>query len=73
MFDSILHIIISNIIQIHFVFKCFLNVLSLNWEKNVESIEEVFEVLTDETIGKSDYVEDAGKNAIEILGFMIIL
>ena len=74
MFGSIL---ISNNIQNNFVFKYFLNVLSLNWEKDVqnkvkiENIEEVFEDLIDENIVKSDDVEDAAEYGIEKIDVVV--
>ena len=74
MFGSIL---ISNNIQNHFVFKYFLNVLSLNWEKDVqnkvkiENIEEVFEDLIDENIVQSDDVEDAADYGIEKIDVVV--
>ena len=74
MFGSIL---ISNNIQNHFVFKYFLNVLSLNWEKDVqnrvkiENIKEVFEDVIGENIVTSDVVEDAAEYAIEKIDVVV--
>ena len=71
MFDSILHILTSYIIQIHSVFKCFPDVLSLNWEKDVENIEEVFSDVIDENIVKSDNIEEAAEYGIEKIDVVV--